>query len=84
VPNPVVRSIAACAIAAAALVSCATAHAQTDPFPPGTLTKLAQSTFREYLELLALPNDSVNAADIQKNTNFLELAFKKRGFGGGD
>jgi acetylornithine deacetylase/succinyl-diaminopimelate desuccinylase-like protein len=80
VPNPVVRSILACAIAAAALVSCAAAHAQTEPFPPATLTKLAQSTFREYLELLALPNDSVNAADIQKNTNFLEQAFKKRGF----
>src|ERR1700704_928652 len=42
--------------------------------------KLAQGTFREYLELLALPNDSIKAPDIQKNTDFLERAFRQRGF----
>ena len=42
--------------------------------------KLAQATFAEYLELLALPNDAINPPDIQKNVDFLERAFKKRGF----
>jgi acetylornithine deacetylase/succinyl-diaminopimelate desuccinylase-like protein len=42
--------------------------------------RLAQGSFHEYLELLSLPNDAVNAADIQKNTDWLEQAFRKRGF----
>ena len=42
--------------------------------------KLAQASFGEYLELLALPNDAINPPDIQKNVDFLERAFKKRGF----
>lgn len=42
--------------------------------------KLAQGTFGEYLELLALPNDAINPPDIQKNIEFLERAFQKRGF----
>src|SRR5258705_13841329 len=50
------------------------AQAQSDP------ARLAQGTFREYLELLSLPNDSVAPADIQKNVEWLERAFQKRGF----
>jgi len=50
------------------------AQAQSDP------TRLARGTFREYLELLSLPNDSVAPADIQKNVEWLERAFQKRGF----
>src|SRR5713226_4795331 len=42
--------------------------------------RLAQASFHEYLELLSLPNDATNAADIQKNTDWLEQAFRKRGF----
>jgi acetylornithine deacetylase/succinyl-diaminopimelate desuccinylase-like protein len=42
--------------------------------------KLAQGTFREYLEFLALPNDAINPPDIQRNTDWLEQAFQKRGF----
>ena len=30
--------------------------------------------------MLALPNDSVNAEDIRKNADWLEAAFRKRGF----
>jgi acetylornithine deacetylase/succinyl-diaminopimelate desuccinylase-like protein len=45
-----------------------------------TEVKLAQGTFHEYLELLSIPNDATNAPDIQKNTDWLEQAFKKRGF----
>src|SRR5260221_12972897 len=49
------------------------AQAQSDP------TRLARGTFREYLELLSLPNDSVAPADIQKNVEWLERAVPKRG-----
>src|SRR5258706_1590112 len=55
------------------------AHAQA-PISAGTAQKLAQGTFHEYLELLSMPNDAINPPDIQKNTDWLEAAFKKRGF----
>ena len=51
-----------------------------EPISQQAAQKLAQATFREYLELLALPNDAINPPDIQKNVDFLERAFKKRGF----
>jgi acetylornithine deacetylase/succinyl-diaminopimelate desuccinylase-like protein len=51
-----------------------------EPISQQAAQKLAQATFGEYLELLALPNDAVNPPDIQKNVDFLERAFKKRGF----
>jgi len=50
------------------------------PISQQAAQKLAQATFGEYLELLALPNDAINPPDIQKNVDFLERAFKKRGF----
>jgi acetylornithine deacetylase/succinyl-diaminopimelate desuccinylase-like protein len=50
------------------------------PISPEAAQKLAQSTFREYLELLSLPDDAINPPDIQKNVDFLEGAFRKRGF----
>lgn len=56
------------------------AVAWAQPISPGAAQKLAQGTFREYLELLALPNDAINPTDIQRNVDFLERAFKKRGF----
>jgi acetylornithine deacetylase/succinyl-diaminopimelate desuccinylase-like protein len=51
-----------------------------EPLSVPAAQKLAQGTFREYLELLALPSDAAVPADIQKNADFLERAFKKRGF----
>src|SRR5712675_2725993 len=59
---------------AALLFFAVPAQAQSDP------ARLARGTFREYLELLSLPNDSVAPADIQKNVEWLERAFQKRGF----
>src|SRR5258706_10591500 len=50
--------------------------AQPQPDP----ARLAQGTFRESLELLSLPNDSAAPADIQKNVEWLERVFQKRGF----
>ena len=57
----------------------AVASAQT-PLSPQAAQKLAQGTFREYLELLSLPDDAIRPADIEKNVDFLERAFGKRGF----
>jgi acetylornithine deacetylase/succinyl-diaminopimelate desuccinylase-like protein len=42
--------------------------------------RATQASFPEYLELLSLPNDAVVPADIQKNAQWLEAAFRKRGF----
>lgn len=44
------------------------------------ILQAAQASFAEYFQLLALPNDAVVAADIQKNTDFLQQAFNRRGF----
>lgn len=51
-----------------------------EPLSTQAAQKLAQGTFREYLELLAMPNDAIVPADIQKNADWLERAFRKRGF----
>ncbi|HEU4726922.1 MAG TPA: M20/M25/M40 family metallo-hydrolase [Kofleriaceae bacterium] len=56
------------------------AVAWAQPVTPQAAQKLAQGTFREYLELLALPDDAINPADIQRNVEFLEAAFARRGF----
>ncbi|MBP2291874.1 M20/M25/M40 family metallo-hydrolase [Azospirillum rugosum] len=42
--------------------------------------KHASANYREFVELLAIPNDAVVPADIQKNAAWLERAFQKRGF----
>jgi hypothetical protein len=51
-----------------------------EPLSTQAAQKLAQGTFPEYLELLAMPNDAIVPADIQKNADWLEGAFRKRGF----
>jgi acetylornithine deacetylase/succinyl-diaminopimelate desuccinylase-like protein len=43
-------------------------------------TRLAQGVFPEYLDFLSLPSDATVPADIQKNADYLEKAFQKRGF----
>jgi acetylornithine deacetylase/succinyl-diaminopimelate desuccinylase-like protein len=47
---------------------------------PPAIQKAAQASFPEFLEFLSLPNDAVNAKDIQRNADWLEAAFRKRGF----
>src|SRR5476651_2465475 len=54
------------------------AFAQGVPSP--ATARAAQASLPEYLELVALPNDAVVPADIQKNADWLERAFAKRGF----
>ncbi|MET0964167.1 MAG: M20/M25/M40 family metallo-hydrolase [Noviherbaspirillum sp.] len=54
--------------------------AQSAPLPTSDqLQSAAQASFREWAEVLALPNDSVVPADIQKNADWFEQAFKRRG-----
>ena len=52
--------------------------------PPASLDDRARqassATFREFVELLALPNDQAVPEDIQKNAAWLETAFARRGF----
>ena len=47
---------------------------------PATALHAAQGTFAEYLEFLSLPSDSLVAADMQRNADFVERAFARRGF----
>jgi hypothetical protein len=47
---------------------------------PAAIQRAAQASFPEFLEFLSLPNDAVSGADIQKNADWLETAFRKRGF----
>jgi acetylornithine deacetylase/succinyl-diaminopimelate desuccinylase-like protein len=69
-----------CSLAAAVALFAAPAFAQQDALAPQAAAKLAQASFPEYLELLSLPSDSTVPADIQKNADWLERAFRKRGF----
>lgn len=47
---------------------------------PATALGAARASFAEYLDLLSLPSDSLVAADIRRNADFLERAFARRGF----
>src|SRR4030088_1221 len=62
-----------------ALLSASAVHAQSAPSNEIVL-KSTQASFKEYFELLAMPNDAIVAADIVKNAAWLEAAFAKRGF----
>ena len=57
-----------------------TASAQSDAVTPSLIEKTAQANFREFFDLLSMPNDAINAEDIRKNADWLEAAFRKRGF----
>ena len=39
-----------------------------------------QSSFHEFFDMLSIPNDPVIPANMQKNADWLEKAFQKRGF----
>jgi acetylornithine deacetylase/succinyl-diaminopimelate desuccinylase-like protein len=64
----------------AALCLSATAQAPNDPITAPLIEKHAQASFREFFEFLQLPNDAIVPADIQKNADWLEAAFRRRGF----
>ena len=56
------------------------APAMAQQLSPEIVRQATQATLREYIDLLSLPNDAANAADIVKNVEWLEAAFRKRGF----
>jgi len=65
--------------ALASFGSLSLAEPPATPSPEQTM-RAAQASFPEYLELLSLPNDAVVPADVQRNAQWLEAAFRKRGF----
>jgi acetylornithine deacetylase/succinyl-diaminopimelate desuccinylase-like protein len=67
-------------VCAAGFISASHAQAAPDAIGETTIALAAQRSFPEFFELLALPNDAINAADIVKNADWLEAAFRKRGF----
>jgi len=71
---------AALPAAAAPAAAAPAAAAPAEQLSIETAQKLARASFREYLDLLALPNDAIRPADIVKNVEFLERAFQRRGF----
>jgi acetylornithine deacetylase/succinyl-diaminopimelate desuccinylase-like protein len=69
-----------CGLMFAGLVCAPPVRAETDTINAATVLAAAQKTFPEFFALLALPNDAINAADIVRNADWLEEAFRKRGF----
>lgn len=77
-------------VAVLSVCLCAQALAATKPgqsqvfstlHPSGEqVLQAAQRSFTEYFQVLALPNDAVNAADIRSNADWLSAAFQRRGF----
>jgi acetylornithine deacetylase/succinyl-diaminopimelate desuccinylase-like protein len=67
-------------LAAFGICSLAPIPAQSDTITPALIEKSAQGNFPEFFEMLSLPNDSINAADLRRNADWLEIAFRKRGF----
>ncbi|MEO5580698.1 MAG: M20/M25/M40 family metallo-hydrolase [Gemmatimonadaceae bacterium] len=70
--------VASFALAVGLIPACALAQ----PSAPSAeqILKAAQSSFAEFFELLAIPNDAIVAPDIRRNTDWLERAFVSRGF----
>jgi acetylornithine deacetylase/succinyl-diaminopimelate desuccinylase-like protein len=75
-----VRNFAVLSSLAAVAFAYPTALAQEREIPPALIQKTVQGNVQEFFDMLALPNDSVNAEDIRKNADWLEAAFRKRGF----
>ena len=65
-------------LVSAALVMCSSANAVK--LSAASAAQYAQGTYPEYFDLLKLPNDAIVPADVRKNVEFLDAAFRKRGF----
>ena len=55
-------------------------QARAAELSPAQAERHAQATYHEYFELLSLPNDAIVPQDIRRNVEWLEQAFRKRGF----
>ena len=65
---------------AALAFACSVVVAQDNPITPTLIQKSVQTNAQEFFDMLALSNDSINAEDIRRNADWLEAAFRKRGF----
>lgn len=65
---------------AVALFSPVLASAQGAARMDSLIAKTTQASYPEYFEMLSMPNDAIVPQDIQKNVQWLEAAFKRRGF----
>ena len=74
------QSFAVFSALAALALGCSVVVAQESPITPALIQKSVQTNAQEFFDMLALPNDSINAADIRRNADWLEAAFRKRGF----
>jgi len=68
------------ALAALVLTLGATHASRAAELAPADAATFAQATYRDYFDLLALPNDAIVPADVRKNVDWLEAAFRRRGF----
>src|SRR5579871_5267155 len=74
------RTVSKFVFAAASLVWSAAHAALPAGLDDASIRAAAADSFPAFFELLALPNDAVNASDIQKNAAWLQRAFEQRGF----
>ena len=65
-------------LAAATLASAALA--QENAVTPAVIRKTVQGNIQEFFDMLALPNDATSAEDVCRNAEFIEAAFRRRGF----
>ncbi|GAA0836193.1 dipeptidase [Cupriavidus pauculus] len=79
-----IKRVARSTLAASVAVLCATAAAHAAALDSAQLAQAADraaaASYREWVELLAIPNDATVPADIQKNADWLVKAFGRRGF----
>ena len=71
-----VRRVALVSCITSAL-TCSAALAQEGNVTAALIQKSWHANFQEFFDMLALPDDSINAEDIRKNADWLETAFRK-------
>ncbi len=74
------RALLRAACLALAATCAMTASAQPRAPSDAQLQAAARASFPEFFELLALPNDAIEPADIRRNADWLQRAFERRGF----
>jgi len=63
-----------------AVLTCPLSLQATLALSPEDAETAARGTFREWIEVLGIPNVSTVPADIERNTAWFEQAFQRRGF----
>jgi acetylornithine deacetylase/succinyl-diaminopimelate desuccinylase-like protein len=74
------KTLPSLALGAAFLAGLAANAASAAELSAASAARHAQASYREYFDLLTLPNDAIVPADVRRNVEFLEASFRKRGF----